>query len=135
MEDADTDPRARLESAADGLFFLSEIDAPFEWVELLDAPAGELTPESVARGLGEPEVPVETRSLDDFLAGHIEKADPADPVGQENVPRFRALKEAVAATLSDVRVFRVGEVEVRYYVLGRIRDGRVAGLMTRALET
>lgn len=135
MAEGDAALRERLEAAADGLLFLSEMDAPFEYVELPGIPAGEVTPEAVASALGSPGAHVETRSLDDFLAGHIDQADPADPVAQENVPRFRALKAALTEILSDVQVFRVGEVEVRYYAIGRTEDGRVAGLTTCALET
>lgn len=134
-DDGGTAVRVRLEAAADGLLFLSETDAPFEYVELPGIPDGEVTTEAVASAVGSAGAPVETRSLDDFLAGHIDQADPADPVAQENVPRFRALKAALTESLSDVRVFRVGEGEVRYYVLGLTVDGRVAGLTTRALET
>lgn len=127
--------RERLTAAAAGLLFLSEMDAPFEYVELPDIADGEVTSQAVASAAGSSGAPVAMRSLDEFLAGHIDQADPADPVGQENVPRFRALKAALTETLSDVRVFRVGEVEVSYYVIGRTEGGCVAGLVTRALET
>lgn len=132
--DGGTGTRERLEQAAEGLLFLSETDAPFEYVELPGI-TGEMTAEVVASAVDAAGAPVETRSLDDFLAGHIERADPADAVGQANVPRFRALKAVLAETLSGVRVFRVGEVDLRYYVLGRTKEGGVAGLVTRALET
>jgi len=131
-----TEVRERLESAAEGLLFISESESPFEYEELpADTPAA-LTPDSVRAALGEPEeTPVEETSLDRFLSGHIERADPADPVAQENVGRFRALKQALTESLSEVKVFRVGEVEVRYHVLGRTPDGRIAGLAASALET
>lgn len=127
--------RARLERAADGLLFLSEVDAPFEYVELPGIPDGEIAADAVAEALGEPDAPMEARSLDDFLAGHVEHVDPADTVAQQNVARFEALKAALMERLSGVCVFRVGAVEVRYYVIGRTAEGRVAGLVTRALET
>lgn len=128
--------RERLEAAAEGLLFISESESPFEFEELPgDAPA-ELTPDSVRAALGEPDgTPVAELALDRFLAGHIEEADPADPVAQENVARFQALKQALTESLADVRVFRVGDVQVRYHALGRTPDGRIAGLAASALET
>jgi hypothetical protein len=128
--------RERLEEAAEGLLFISESESPFEFEELAgDAPA-ELTPDAVRTALGEPEgTPVAELSLDRFLAGHIEEADPADPVAQENVGRFRALEQALTESLADVRVFRVGDVQVRYHALGRTPEGRIAGLAASALET
>jgi hypothetical protein len=128
--------RERLEGAAEGLLFISESESPFEYEELPgDAPA-ELTPDAVRAALGEPEgTPVAELTLDRLLAGHIEEADPADPVAQENVGRFQALKQALTASLADVRVFRVGDVQVRYHALGRTPDGKVTGLAASALET
>ncbi len=128
--------RERLETAAEGLLFISESESPFEFEELPgDAPA-ELTPDAVRAALGEAEgTPVAELTLDRFLAGHIEEADPADPVAQEDVARFRALKQALTESLADVRVFRVGDVQVRYHALGRAPDGRIAGLAVSALET
>jgi hypothetical protein len=128
--------RERLEAAAEGLLFLSETESPFEYEEFPAGSPEELTADAVRAALGEPEgTPAAELSLDRFLAGHIEEADPADPVAQESVPRFRALKQALAESLSDVRVFRVGDAQVRYHALGRAPDGRVAGLSASALET
>jgi len=128
--------RGRLEAAAEGLLFISESESPFEYVELPgDAPA-ELTADSVRAALGEPEgTPAAETTLDRWLAGHVEEADPADPVAQENVAKFQALEQALTECLADVRVFRLGAAQVRYYALGRTRDGKVAGMVASALET
>jgi hypothetical protein len=131
-----SETRERLEAAAEGLLFLSETESPFEYEELPAGSPEELTADAVRAALGEPEgTPAAELSLDRFLAGHIEEADPADPVAQEGVARFQALKQALAESLADVRVFRVGDVQVRYHALGRAPDGRVAGLSASALET
>ncbi|MBD0319044.1 MAG: nuclease A inhibitor family protein [Gemmatimonadetes bacterium] len=126
-------PRARLEAAAEGLVYLSEGDAPFEFVEL--GAAGTLTPESFAALAGSPGAPVEEVPLDRFFAGHIEESDPGDPTAQSLVPRYRALRDALRETLSDVRVFRIGEMELRCYTVGRTPAGTIAGLVTTAWET
>lgn len=133
-ENAET--RERLEAAAEGLLFISESESPFEYEELPGEAPEEMTPDAVRAALGEAEeTPVAELSLDRFLAGHIEESDPADPVAQENVARYTALKQALAEGLADVRVFRVGDVQVRYHALGRTPDGRLAGLAASALET
>lgn len=142
---ADDPLRARLEAVADGLLFISEGDAPFEFFRLPAPPAedaagddagGPLTVEEFRAALGVGgDVRVEAVPLDRFFAGHVEDADPADPVMRRQVPRFRALRETLRRELSGVRVFRVGEVEVRAYVAGRAPDGGVAGLATTLYET
>lgn len=125
--------RARLEAAAQGLVYLSEGDAPFEFVEL--GPADALTPQSFAALAGSPGAPVEEVTLDRFFAGHVEESDPDDPTAQSLVPRYRALRDALRESLSEVRVFRVGRMELRCYAVGRTSAGTVAGLVTTAWET
>lgn len=128
--------KQRLEAAAEGLLFISESESPFEYVELPGEAPAELTADAVRAALGEAEgAPASETTLDRWLAGHIEEADPADPVAQENVARFQALKRALTECLADVKVFRVGDAQVKYYALGRAPDGRVAGLAASALET
>lgn len=51
MADRD-EPKARFEAAAAGLFYTSEGDAPFEYVEIGLAHGGPLTPEAFARLAG-----------------------------------------------------------------------------------
>ena len=125
--------RERLERAAAGLLYTSEGDAPFEWVELA---GNDLTPDGFrALVAAAPGTRVEEVSLDRFFAGHIEGSDPGDPAAQALVERYRALRETLRAVLPDVRVIRVGEVEIRCYLVGRAPGGGLAGLATTALET
>ncbi|HEX8213013.1 MAG TPA: nuclease A inhibitor family protein [Longimicrobium sp.] len=126
--------RVRLERAAEGLVYTSEGDAPFEWVELGAAQA--LTPEGFRALAGAaPGARVQEVPLDRFFAGHIEESDPGDPAAQALRERYEALREALRDSLAEVRVFRVGEVEIRCYVVGRTPGGTTVGLVTTAWET
>lgn len=115
-------PRTRLERAAEGLVYLSEGDAPFQYVEFaaLPAPAG-------AR--------VEEVTLERFFRGHIEEVDPSDATSVALRDRYAALRDTIREVLPDVRVYRVGEVEIRCYLVGSAPGGGLAGLMTTAWET
>ena len=127
--------RSRLEAAAAGLFYTSEGDAPFEYVELGAADGSALTAESFARLAGiAPGTRVEEVTLERFFAGHIEASDPADPQGVALRERYRTLRETLRGSLDDVRVFRVGDVEIRCYAVGRAGKA-IAGLATTAWET
>lgn len=126
-------PRERLERAAAGLVYTSEGDAPFEWVELPGddtSPDGFRTLVSAAPGARVEEVPLER-----FFAGHIEESDPGDPASQALVERYRALRDTLREVFPDVRVLRVGEVEIRCYIVGRAPGGGLAGLATTAWES
>ena len=127
--------KAELEQASQGLLYLSEGEAPFEYVELAAASAADLTPARFAPLVGAaPGTPVAEESLDRFLSGHLEGADPADPVAREQQGPFASLKALLEARLSGARVLRVGAVEIRCYLVG-VSDGGVAGLATTAIET
>ena len=126
--------RARLERAADGLVYTSEGDAPFEYVEL--GAAQPLAPERFGALAGAAAgARVEEVTLERFFAGHIEESDPADPAAQALRGRYTALRQALRDALAEVRVFRVGDVEIRCYVVGRTPEGALAGLATTAWES
>ncbi len=126
--------RARLEDAARGLLYTSESDRPFEVVSF-ERPAGDLTPAAFAAAAGSPGVRAEEQTLDQFLARHIERAPADDAALQTLKGKFEALKRALRDSLVDVRVFRVGEVEVHCYAVGDDGAGRLAGVHTVSVET
>lgn len=127
--------RQALERAADGLLYLSEGEAPFEFVRL-PAPTGPLTPESFRALVGAPaSAPVSEITVERFFHPMTEGVDPADAAAQELVPRYRALEDVLRTSLPDLRVFRVGKIEIRCYLVGTAPDGALAGLATTAYET
>lgn len=129
--------RRRLEEAADGLVYTSESDRPFEWVCFPGA--GALWPMSagefaalVGAALG---APVEERTLEHFFERHTDNVDPYDTESRKLRPRYRHLRDTLRQALAEVRVFRVGTVEIDCYVVGGDGEGNVAGLRTVAIET
>jgi len=78
---------------------------------------------------------VEARTLDDFFARHIERVDPNDAVAVALVPRYERLKRTIRTSVRDARVFRVGTIAIRCYVVGLDPWGNVVGLATTAVET
>lgn len=49
--------------------------------------------------------------------------------------KFQALKAFLEKTLTVRQVFRVGDVEIDVYVLGRLTDGSRAGIKTKLVQT
>lgn len=116
-----------LETAADGLAYPSETDAPvtaFAWTQK-DAPTAAALLSLHALS---PETKVETTSLREEL-GPL-----ADDDGDDG-PRWRALVEVVERELRDVVVYRLGAPDVLIVIIGRTEEGRFFGLETRAVET
>jgi hypothetical protein len=110
--------------AADGLLYPSESDEPVE-VFRWPATAG--------------------RSARDAVAAHEPPGEPIDeqPAAEffdrlrhtTDAEGFDALRRALEAAVADLRVFRVGEVSIAIYVIGKARDGEWAGVRTVSVET
>jgi hypothetical protein len=132
-----TDPRldpaaaallASLEEAAQGLSFPSEADRPIAPFVL--AAAGEPTPEAVcvAAGLCEG-ARVEELSVRELFDPVVESA------GAAEADRLRALVALLEGALEGARAYRVGEVELRLFAIGRHASGAWIGVETSAVET
>ena len=130
--------QSRLEAAADGLVYSSESDRPFSFVHFAGAniPIAQLTADEVAALSGSLGANVTETSLEELLARHIERVDMQDVEGRRLIPRYEALRDAIARAFGTVRVFRVGAIEIRCLALGNDpTTGEIAGLETVAVET
>lgn len=130
--------RTRLEEAAHGLTYASESDRPFEFVRLRGTTTAiaALHPADLAALLGTPQAPCAESALDRVMARHLSGVDPSDTEAKALVPRYDALVRTLVESLPGLRVFRVGEVEVRILFLGNDpANGELAGLGTVAVET
>jgi hypothetical protein len=114
-----------LEKASKGLEMPSESDAPFQ--AFLWNDGGEITPERLPQLAHLPKgAAVEEDTLDGLF-----RTVPAEDRG-----KFQKLRQAIQEQLSGVKVFRVGEEsEKTVYIVGKTRDGRLAGLKTSVVET
>jgi len=105
-----------LRKASLGLFCMSESDYPFELVRW-DGPA-EITPEFLLSVTGEPaEAPIEEREFDTFMG------------------RYPGLAQVLKVNLSDIKVYKVGRINIPVYVVGRSPQGNWLGVSTRVVET
>lgn len=114
-----------LSKASAGLEYPSESDAPFEpfrW----DAAGGSAQQQVAAHALKRRkicEIPV------DGFFGALE--------GSEDAERFQQLRGVLEKRLKGLKVFRVGEGEVKVdiYLIGQTPSGAWAGLHTTSVET
>lgn len=134
-----------LRSVAEGLLFTSESDAPLEVFHWPGGSAGEgdaaasgpMTAAAVRKRVKAAEdAPLtESADVDAFFRPMTEEQDWHGPDEKETVARFRALVQALKDSLTDLRVFRVGEIDIDAYVVGRAKDGDYAGVKTHLVET
>lgn len=65
----------------------------------------------------------------------VGNADPADDVSVANAQKFVALKAALQAHLTDVKMVRFGTVSISTFFVGRTRTGELVALLTGQVET
>lgn len=113
-----------LKKVCAGLLFRSETDAelePFFWTD-----GAELTEDRLLELTGSEEgTPVKTMDLAGFFRA----------VSKAHRPEFDALAKMLHEHLSGIKVYKVGEVEMDVYIVGKTADGHWAGVKTEVVET
>lgn len=123
---------SELAEAARGLLFMSEADYPFEPLRLEGEPDEARLRELAGAA---PDAPVTTRSLEEFFRAAA--SEPAWKGAEELAAarKFQGLARALKENLADPRVYKVGEINMPVYLLGRGPEGGWLGLSTRVVET
>jgi hypothetical protein len=122
-----------LREATRGLTFMSESDYPFE---VFRWNAAEPTDEFL-RGLsGEAaDAPVETRTLADFFRVAASESEWKNAEQLATARKFQTLLHLLEENLTDLKVFRVGSINIPVYIAGRGASGDWLGVSTRVVET
>jgi Nuclease A inhibitor-like protein len=121
--------------AVDGLYYMSETDCPFE-VLLWPQEQFAATPEKLRETLGKPQdSPVEERSLEAFLGRLAQEQDWQNEAERAIAQRFKTLLELITQNLTDTKVYRIGEIQIDIYIVGRATSGNWIVVMTQAVET
>ena len=122
-----------LREATRGLTYMSESDYPFE---VFNWGAAEPT-QDFLRGLtGEAsDVQVETTSAANFFRVAVSEAEWKNADQLNEARRFQTLLRLLEQNLTNLRVYRVGAVNIPVYVAGRAASGNWLGVSTRVVET
>lgn len=108
-----------LKNASTGLLVMSESDYPFELIQWSGETA--ITPEYLC-------------GLSDRPAGtRIEETDTKRFLGEHE--RFRKLQAVIEGNLADVKVYKVGTINIPVYIVGRSLEGNWLGVSTRLIQT
>ncbi|MDQ1088859.1 nuclease A inhibitor family protein [Siphonobacter sp. SORGH_AS_1065] len=125
-----------LKKEVEGLLYTSESDAPFEVTPL--SWTGEASPEKedFIRLLElEEGTPIQTQRLDTFFKPLLKSYDWFGEEETATLERYQKLKEYVTTQLTHTQVYRVGEVEIKVYIVGETIDQQWVALKTEATET
>jgi hypothetical protein len=123
--------QSNLEQAASGLLMMSESDYPFEYFATDDIQINE---ELLLKLAGKPQGTLVEKTTVEQLFRNM--ADPNSPsVKPETSARFREFMESLKNELTDITVYRVGEVQVHVFIIGINIQGTVSGMRTLLIET
>ncbi|MEM1171812.1 MAG: nuclease A inhibitor family protein [Cyanobacteria bacterium P01_H01_bin.35] len=126
----------RLHEAAKDLLWTSESDYPFEaliWEFgekiLLD---NEVLLKITKHSL---DTPIKVIEFDSFFQGLITHKDWHNSEDADTVTRYQELVRIMKQYLSDLKIYKVGKIEINVYIIGKTDTGDYAGLATVSIET
>ena len=113
--------------AIKGLLYMSETDAPFKLVRW-EKSIPQMTPTALlALSKNDPRARVEEQTLDEFFTDLVRDES-------ESAEQYKCLLTTLQKHLTNLRVYRIGQVEIGVYILGEA-EGDWQGVKTKAVET
>jgi hypothetical protein len=123
-----------IEKLVSGLYYISETDS--EIFPFVGGKAGGVTKEIVLKQTkSEPDSEIEERNFEEFFS-RLTKIE--DWFGEEEIEaarKFAALKELLQKKLRDLKVFKIGQIELDIYAVGLDSENVLMGIKTKAVET
>jgi len=126
----------KLKQASDSLLMMSESEYPFEaflWSNQAQEP---MTAQKLLQLTGHsPETSVEEVELDYIFRNCAEEKEWHDETQKQNVQKFQSLIKTLKDNLIDIKVYRIGTINIDVYILGKTLDEDLAGISTKVVET
>lgn len=124
----------QIEKTAEGLYYISETDAeifPFVGGKAEAVTAGEVLKQTKSAS----DAAVEERNANEIFARLTEIQD---WFGEEEIAvaeKFAELQKLLEQNLKDLRVFKIGKIELDIYIVGLDAESNLMGVKTKAVET
>jgi hypothetical protein len=131
---SDEEIQQQLERAVAGLLVMSEADYPFEIVSW--GATREITPDYLRTQAGAaPGATVQVLSPEKFFGQAMSEPEWKGADELAAARRYQALVRLLKENLDEPKVYRVGEINIPVYIVGRTPSGNWLGLSTRVVET
>ncbi len=125
----------KLKQSSADLLMTSESEYPFEvilWTDSNDS----LTTEKLLQLTNHPQdSQVEEVELDYLLRNCAYEKEWHDEQQKQNVKKFQTLVQTLKNNLDEIKVYRIGTINIDVYILGKTPSGDLAGLSTKVVET
>lgn len=124
----------QISEAAAGLFYISETDA--EIMAFTGKEATDTNQETVLIQTGNAlDSPVEEKSFTEFFDRLTKIQDWHGDEEKETVQKFSQLRELLEKNLRDLKVYKIGKIQLDVYVVGLNAENKLLGFKTKAVET
>ncbi|WP_181154305.1 MULTISPECIES: nuclease A inhibitor family protein [Nostoc cyanobionts] len=123
----------KLKEASSGLLMMSESDYPFEVVQWEGAAPA--TQEKILQLTGSQYLPVEVVDLDYLFRNCAFEQEWHNELQKKDVKKFQTLVQTLKDNLRNISVYRVGQINIDAYIIGETKDGDLAGVVTKLVET
>ena len=132
----------RLQTLVADLWYPSETDAPVT-VVVWPSPPSDGPPEgqaadparTVPQELAAAGTPITQHPAERFFQPILGQPFWHSPQGEHLAQRYQPLQDFLQATLSNLHTYRIGQVEITLYLVGRHPSGHYLGVTTNTVET
>lgn len=124
----------QIRKASEDLYYISETDA--EIFPFAGTKADAVTKENLlSQTASKPDAPVEERDFESFFARLTKIQDWFGDEEKQTAAKFARLKELLESNLKNLKVFKVGLIEIDVYIVGLDSESHLTGVKTKAVET
>lgn len=124
----------QIKNASKGLYYVSETDAEIK--PFVGTIAEGVSKQEILRQTNKPfDTPVEERNFDEIFERLTKIQDWYGEEEAEAATKFSDLRDLLEKNLTDLRVFKIGKIELDVYFVGLDPKGILAGIKTQAVET
>jgi Nuclease A inhibitor-like protein len=128
------DLKILVDKAIEGLFYVSETDSPFYFFQFGECKT--VNPKIIRECLNlDNSISVEERSFDEFFSRLVHEKDWFGEREKSIAAKFSTLKLLLKKNLTEVKVFRIGRIQIDIYVAGLDLENRLTGIKTKSVET
>ncbi len=126
--------KEKIKKACDGLVYISETDA--EISPFVGSQAEAVTKEEIlSQTKSSPDMSIEERKFDELFARLTEIQDWFGDEEKHTAKKFAGLKDLLKNNLRDLKVFKIGKIELDVFVVGLDAENILTGIKTKAVET
>ncbi|MBD2593868.1 nuclease A inhibitor family protein [Nostoc spongiaeforme FACHB-130] len=126
----------QIQQTSYGLLMMSESEYPFEVIFWTGEGQESLTNQKLLQLTNHPsETSIEIVELDYFFRNCAEAKEWHDEIQQQDVQKFKSLVQILKENLTNIKVYRLGTIDIDVYIIGKTPTGDLAGISTKVIET